>query len=197
MLIWDNDAIEFYYDQLVPNQHYVPVNKDNVVERVRELLSNPGRLRELADAAKSVTDHFLSGKGLAQYWHQLLSAYSSLQLFSSVPTFRHDDLCTCGTNDEDDDEGDGVDGLPEVMRRCLFCSQIMDRLYKDLESLLGGMPSLEKLHESLLRVYPQRRVPANLTEDEVGREVARVIDDFVQHYGKQTDAKWRTDGIFD
>ncbi|XP_041061253.1 protein O-glucosyltransferase 1 isoform X4 [Carcharodon carcharias] len=78
-----NEWLEFFYPQLKPWVHYIPVNQD--LSNVRELLQfvkdNDRLAREIAERGRQfILDH-LKMDDISCYWKQLLVRYSKLLLY--------------------------------------------------------------------------------------------------------------------
>ncbi|XP_038659704.1 protein O-glucosyltransferase 1 [Scyliorhinus canicula] len=78
-----NDWLEFFYPQLKPWVHYIPVNQD--LSNIRELLQffqdNDHLAREVAERGRQfILDH-LKMDDISCYWKQLLLRYSKLLLY--------------------------------------------------------------------------------------------------------------------
>ncbi|EFJ50044.1 hypothetical protein VOLCADRAFT_89007 [Volvox carteri f. nagariensis] len=74
----DSVWIEYYYRSLVPNVHYVPFNKDNVLQVLKQLRSDAPRCHRTAAAAQHFAFTFLSQRSKTLYVRQALRQYNSL-----------------------------------------------------------------------------------------------------------------------
>ncbi|GIM13269.1 hypothetical protein Vretimale_16410 [Volvox reticuliferus] len=74
----DSLWIEYYYRSLVPNTHYVPFNKDNVLEVLHKLRNNPDHCRRIAANAQRFSYTFLSQTSKNLYVRQAVRIYNSL-----------------------------------------------------------------------------------------------------------------------
>ncbi|XP_020366799.2 protein O-glucosyltransferase 1 isoform X2 [Rhincodon typus] len=78
-----NEWLEFFYSQLKPWVHYIPVNQD--LSNVRELLQfvqeNDHIAREIAERGRQFILEHLKMEDVSCYWKQLLMRYSKLLLY--------------------------------------------------------------------------------------------------------------------
>ncbi|EFJ45679.1 hypothetical protein VOLCADRAFT_94091 [Volvox carteri f. nagariensis] len=70
--------IEYYYRSLKPEVHFVPFNKDNVLEVVKDLEADPGRCQRISAEAQQFAYTFLSQHSKAMYVKRALVYYNSL-----------------------------------------------------------------------------------------------------------------------
>eukprot|EP01138_Halocafeteria_seosinensis_P015414 gb/GECG01015731.1/.p1 GENE.gb/GECG01015731.1/~~gb/GECG01015731.1/.p1 ORF type:complete len:140 (+),score=8.06 gb/GECG01015731.1/:1-420(+) len=81
VLLWENDAFEFYYHKLRDGVHYLSVNKFNLVDTVRVLRSNDTYAYSLASAMNQFVREHLRREDIAEYYHDLFLLYSVRQGF--------------------------------------------------------------------------------------------------------------------
>ncbi len=74
----DSPHIEFWYDDLVPWRHYIPVKRDlsDLEETLVAVLSNDTLMQEVVDAANEYVLRYLTPDRVKCYWAQLLHLYS-------------------------------------------------------------------------------------------------------------------------
>ncbi|KXZ50187.1 hypothetical protein GPECTOR_17g824 [Gonium pectorale] len=70
--------IEYWYRSLIPNVHYVPFNKENVLQVVSELQRDPQRCQRIADAAQHFMYRHFSQRAKAMYTRAALTSYNAL-----------------------------------------------------------------------------------------------------------------------
>jgi len=104
-LLWAGTAVffydcpfyEFYYHHLEPWRHYIPVNHENLGQRVEWAVNHPKTTERLAAESRAMARTFLTAEFLASYWKQLLDEYARLQRFKvELP----EDACTCWRGDQ-------------------------------------------------------------------------------------------------
>lgn len=80
-----DEWLEFFYSNLKPWVHYIPVKKDANRKEIAELLSffkeHDSLAREIAERGKTFIDKHLRLKEVKCYWRKLLKDYSSLLKF--------------------------------------------------------------------------------------------------------------------
>ncbi|XP_048406289.1 protein O-glucosyltransferase 1 isoform X2 [Stegostoma tigrinum] len=78
-----NEWLEFFYSQLKPWVHYIPVNQDlsNVQELLHFVQENDHIAREIAERGRRFILEHLKMEDVSCYWKQLLTRYSKLLLY--------------------------------------------------------------------------------------------------------------------
>lgn len=95
VLIWENDSIEFYYHQLVPRKHFMPVNDKTLKGVLDELESDPELRRTLLEGAKEVLHHIVSAESVYKRWEAALVPILDRQ---TSPMVLPEEVCTCKNN---------------------------------------------------------------------------------------------------
>jgi len=73
VVMWQNSAVEWYYDALVENVTHITVNKQNILKMLEDLNSWPtAKLLELAGNAYKVYVERLSADSIALQWYKVL-----------------------------------------------------------------------------------------------------------------------------
>ena len=125
-LLWTGTAIffydcpyyEFYYHHLHPWTHYIPVNHENLGERMEWAVKHPKSTERIAQEARAMAKSFLNADFLASYWKQLLDEYARLQRFTvELP----DDACTCWRGDQKKPPP----YLPKKTKRCPYLCDVI------------------------------------------------------------------------
>jgi len=96
VLIWDQVAVEHYYQYLVPGLHYLPVNESNVFDALRHLNGDPALQRRLRQGARSFASTYISGDALTKRWAHVFEILDKRQ--SSISQDRSpppQTACTC------------------------------------------------------------------------------------------------------
>ncbi|KAK3288566.1 hypothetical protein CYMTET_3961 [Cymbomonas tetramitiformis] len=81
VLMWQMEAIEWYYAGLEPGRTHLVVNAVNVTRVIQSLEAQPMEAERLAAAALDVYRRFVSTAALTWYWHTLLAEHSAVQQF--------------------------------------------------------------------------------------------------------------------
>ena len=111
IFLYDCPYYEFYYQNMRPWKHYVPVNDVNLGERMQWTSNNPGAVEDMVAASKAFAKTYLTPGFIALYWKQLLDEYAALQRFTvELP----DDACTCWRGDQKKPPAI----LPKKTKRC-------------------------------------------------------------------------------
>jgi hypothetical protein len=82
----DSPHIEFWYDDLVPWRHYIPVKRDlsDLEETLVAVLANDTLMQEVVEAANDYVLRFLAPDRVKCYWAQLLHLLSRRPSFSLI-----------------------------------------------------------------------------------------------------------------
>lgn len=86
LLRQETPSIEFYYDDLKPYVHYVPLSfhGSDVLHKVAWCRRHDAVAKRIADAARDYARTALTEANIACYWYRLFSRYAQAQRF--VPT---------------------------------------------------------------------------------------------------------------
>jgi hypothetical protein len=95
VLHWDNDAVEWYYERLRHNEHYMVVDADSLLPTVRALNANPTRAAALARGGRAAFQRELSPDALLSFYEQLFHAFAALQRFEVDEGIIVDGACAC------------------------------------------------------------------------------------------------------
>ena len=116
VMIWDQSAVEFYYDTLKPGVTHVWVNESNFEEMTRLVLSNDGKLAKLlGSASRQWFKKHLTGEAILDYYVQWFNAWGALQRFNPTPEMIPN-ACTCAGWADKKKKHDGV-------KRCSWCGR--------------------------------------------------------------------------
>ncbi|CAE7552055.1 rsmF [Symbiodinium necroappetens] len=79
---------EFFYKDLTPWVHFVPISRDrcttqNLTDTLRWLLDHDNEAQAIAKAGQDYAREHLSRAGAACYWRRVLTSYASLQAFDA------------------------------------------------------------------------------------------------------------------
>lgn len=118
IFFYDCPYYEFYYHHLLPWQHFIPVNHENLGERMEWAVRHPRSTERIAQEARTMAKSFLNADFLATYWKQLLDEYARLQRFTvELP----DDACTCWRGDQKKPPP----YLPRKTKRCPYLCDVI------------------------------------------------------------------------
>jgi len=93
VFVLDCPYYEFYYHRLQPWQHYVPVNVSSIGERYAWAQANEAAAAGIAWRGRAAAREHIGPRHFADYWAQLLTAYTALLDFKlEAPP---PGLCTC------------------------------------------------------------------------------------------------------
>jgi len=83
LLRQETPSIEFYYDDLQPYVHYVPLSlhASDVLHKVAWCRRHDGDAKTIADAAARYARGAFTEANIACYWYRLLKRYAQLQRF--------------------------------------------------------------------------------------------------------------------
>ena len=101
-----------------PWKHYIPVNHENLGQRMEWVVNHPKSVERVAAASRIMARTFLTADFLAMYWKQLLDEYARLQRFTVVLP---DDACTCWRGDQKKPPP----YLPRKTMRCPFLCEVI------------------------------------------------------------------------
>lgn len=120
VLIWNQTAVEFYYDSLKTGVTHVWVNETTIEPMTDKLFENNGELARLYGAVgREWFKEHLTSKAIVEYYRQWFHAWAALQRFTPTPDMV-EDPCTCaGWADVGIQRSDG-DG---VLERCPYCAK--------------------------------------------------------------------------
>ena len=93
VLIWDQSAVEHYYQYLVPGIHYLPINQSNVYDTLRHLEASPLLQRKLRTGARAFALTYISGTTLTSRWARVFDILRQRQHGSLRPS--KESSCTC------------------------------------------------------------------------------------------------------
>lgn len=116
VLIWENDSIEFYYQQLIPRVHFMPVNANTLSSVLDELQGDPELCRTLLEGAKDAMKRIVSAESVYKRWEAALIPILDRQI---DPMVLPPDACSCNvkTGLERCKHCEYVDFLHERVRR--------------------------------------------------------------------------------
>ncbi len=79
----DSENIQYYYDELIPWKHYVPVKNDlsNLKERLLWAKTHDREAEEIANNAREFVQNHLMPEHILHYCYKTLCKYASLQTF--------------------------------------------------------------------------------------------------------------------
>ncbi len=84
-MIWNQSAVEFYYDSLKPGVTHIWVNETNVEATATKLFENDGKLAQLyGNVGREWFQQHLTANAILDYYQEWFHAWSALQRF--VPT---------------------------------------------------------------------------------------------------------------
>jgi hypothetical protein len=77
----NSDYMEWFYQGLEPNVHYMPFEPDlsDLEKKLRKLMDDPPLAKKIADKGTEFAEAHLSNEALAAFFHKLLTAYAKLQ----------------------------------------------------------------------------------------------------------------------
>jgi hypothetical protein len=79
LLKYDSRRVQFYYGSLIPGYHYIPISKDEDVERVVDLeRKSPGRFESIAESGREFAKKHLHKDVIDEYTVELLRRYAAL-----------------------------------------------------------------------------------------------------------------------
>ena len=86
LLKQESPSVEFFYDDLQPYVHYVPLSYQlsDVVRKADWCRRHDEAARGIADNAAQYARSALTVDNIACYWHRLLTRYSALMKFEPV-----------------------------------------------------------------------------------------------------------------
>jgi hypothetical protein len=94
VLVWNQNATEFYYRHLVNGEHYVVVDASNIVETVEAIEADPARQERLRRGARAFYDAHLAAPRLIDRWRAVLEALA-LRQDVEPPKIDNSSACTC------------------------------------------------------------------------------------------------------
>lgn len=131
VMIWNQSAVEFYYDTLKTGVSHVWVNETRIEPIAAKLFSNGGKLAQRMGAVgREWFKKHLTGKAIVEYYRQWFDAWAALQRFTPTPEMLVDP-CTCaGWIDADGKSHDGV-------KRCSFCASYPPDIKDGCREMMG------------------------------------------------------------
>jgi len=83
LLRQETPSIEFYYDDLKPYVHYVPLSfhASDVLHKVAWCRRHAAAAKRIADAARDYARTTLTEANIACYWYRLFTRYAEVQRF--------------------------------------------------------------------------------------------------------------------
>ena len=131
VMMWDQSAVEFYYDTLKTGVTHVWVNETRIEPLAEKLFANDGELAQLmGKVAREWFKEHLTGKALLEYYKQWFEAYAALQRFSPTPDMLRN-ACTCaGWIDSDKQRHNG-------MKRCSHCASYPNDINRGCQEMMG------------------------------------------------------------
>ena len=77
VFIADRPYKEWYFDRLIPNEHYVPIKEDlsDLIEKYRYLEDNPQYYKKIADNMRLLADSIFSPMAVTQYTKEIVMKY--------------------------------------------------------------------------------------------------------------------------
>lgn len=140
VMIWNQSAVEFYYDTLKTGVTHVWVNETTIEPMAEKLFSNKGKLAQLmGNVGREWFAQHLTSQAILDYYKQWFYAWAGLQRFTPSPDMLPDP-CTCaGWVDADKKKHDGV-------KRCPYCVSYPRSVRKGCLEMMGHQsdPSLCK-----------------------------------------------------
>jgi hypothetical protein len=132
-MIWNQSAVEFYYDTLKTGVSHVWVNETTIEPMAAKLFSNGGELAQRMGAVgREWFKEHLTGKAIVDYYRQWFNAWAALQRFTPTPEMLVDP-CTCaGWIDANGKSHDGG-------KRCSFCSSYPPNVNRGCREMMGTL----------------------------------------------------------
>lgn len=132
VMIWNQSAVEFYYDTLKPGITHVYVNETTIEPMAAKLFENKGKLAQLmGEVSKEWFEENLTSKAMLEYYRQWFQAWGALQRFKPTPEMLKD-ACTCsGWIDA------GKDKKQSRIKRCSFCAKYPIDVNKGCTEMMG------------------------------------------------------------
>lgn len=133
----------FYFKNLIPMKHYVPINKDSdVIEVVLNEILNPGKYKTIADEGQRFFDKYLLQRHVYEYCKNLLVGYSEivssanfLNCDSNNIVIKTSTATTKYANgDYNDDRGSTVNmtnQTPKSNHQGMFYQNVIERIHND------------------------------------------------------------------
>ena len=114
VMIWEQSAVEFYYDTLEPGVTHIWVNATTIDTMTKHVMANDGELAQLlgASARRWFNEH-LSAQAMLDYYVEWFNAWAALQRFTPTPDMLPNG-CTCSGWVDKQKNNDGP-------KRCSLC----------------------------------------------------------------------------
>ena len=140
VLIWEQSAVEFYYDTLEAGVTHVWVNETNFESMTELILSDNGKLAKLlGSVARDWFQNHLSGDAILDYYVQWFQAWAALQRFVPTPEMISPNSCTCSgwvdttkINNKNHHSGQG-----RPPPRCKWCAKYPRDKQTSYKNLMG------------------------------------------------------------
>jgi hypothetical protein len=117
VIMWDQAAVEFYYDTLKPGITHIWANETTIEPLAEKLFENDGELaRLMGSVGREWFSKYLTMDAILDYYKQWFYAWAALQRFAPTPDMIPH-ACTCaGWSDFKKKTDDGF-------RRCSWCAK--------------------------------------------------------------------------
>lgn len=131
VMIWNQSAVEFYYDSLKTGITHVWVNETTIEPMTEKLFDNYGKLAQLMGrVGREWFEEHLTASAILEYYRQWFHAWAALQRFTPTPDMLPEP-CTCsGWIDADDKKHNEVE-------RCPFCSAYPSNVRNGCLKMMG------------------------------------------------------------
>jgi hypothetical protein len=134
-MIWNQSAVEFYYDSLRPGITHLWVNETTIEPTTTKLFQNDGKLAQLyGNVGKEWFQKHLTADAILDYYQEWFHAWAALQRFVPTPNMLPQP-CTCsGWVDVDRQRPDSVE-------RCSYCATFPHPIEEGCLSMMGNKSS--------------------------------------------------------
>jgi len=131
VMMWNQSAVEFYYDTLKTGVTNVWVNETTIEPMAAKLFANNGELAQLmGTVGREWFQQHLTSDAILEYYRQWFHAWAALQRFIPTPQILADP-CTCaGWIDADKQKHD-------VVKRCSYCGDYPQNVKKGCLEMMG------------------------------------------------------------
>jgi hypothetical protein len=132
VMIWDQAAVEFYYDTLKPGITHVWANETTIEPLAEKLFENNGELaRLMGSVGREWFSKHLTMEAILDYYRQWFHAWAALQRFTPTPDMIPG-ACTCAGWSDLKKNKDGT-------RRCSWCAKSYPAdIQQGCLSMMGG-----------------------------------------------------------
>jgi hypothetical protein len=130
VMIWDQAAVEFYYDTLKPGITHVWANETTVEPLAEKLFENNGELaRLMGSVGREWFSKHLTMEAILDYYKQWFHAWAALQRFTPTPDMIPG-ACTCAGWSDLKKNTDGF-------HRCSWCANYPKHIRRGCLSMMG------------------------------------------------------------